>query len=209
LNIFETIIEIIKSKPQEFNTKFIAIDGLGGSGKTTFTKNLIDIEPTIKILELDHFPCLPEEYPFHPAGAQTRVSISRFMKEALIPLSLGKPAIYMNSFWWPTDLEPTQYIIEPGGIIMVEGCYSFHYDLRKYYDFSIWIDCPEEEAIKRAINRDGKQGVEIWEKVHSPNERNYAKKQQPIKDCDLIISNNKSEFSIQKHYPNLFDKGDL
>lgn len=197
MNIFELTIEIIKSRPQKFETKFIAIDGLGGSGKTTFTRKLIEIEPTLKIMELDHFPCLPEENSYHSAGAQTRVSVSRFMKEALIPLTLGKPAIYMNSFWWPTDLEPKQYIIEPGGIIIIEGCYSFHYDLRKYYDFSIWIDCSEKESIKRAIDRDGKQGIEIWKKVHAPNERNYAKKQNPQKHCDLIVSNNESEFTIQ------------
>lgn len=93
MEIFEKIIQEIKLRIQKNKTKLISIDGLGGSGKTSFVMNLLKLEPEFKVLELDHFPCLPEEHPYHIEGAQERVSFDRFINEALIPLSSGKPAI--------------------------------------------------------------------------------------------------------------------
>lgn len=133
----EKVLENIRACEQKGTTKLIAIDGLGGSGKSSFAKNLLALDAELKILELDHFPYLPEEYPYHPLGAQTRVNLERFQREALIPLSKGEPVVYENTFWWPTSDKPTKHVIPAGGIVLVEGCYTFHSDLRDYYDYSI------------------------------------------------------------------------
>ncbi len=185
----EKILENIRICGQKGETKLIAIDGLGGSGKSSFAKSLLALDTELKILELDHFPYLPEEYPYHPLGAQTRVNLERFQREALIPLASGKPAKYENTFWWPTNQKADTHTIPAGGIVLVEGCYSFHSDLRDYYDYSIWVECSEEEALRRAIKRDGEDGAEIWQQVHAPNERSYALRQSPMDYVDLIILN--------------------
>lgn len=189
MKILHKILETIKSTPQKTATKLIAIDGLGGSGKSTFAKNIAAINPSIKIAELDKFPHLPKEHPYHPAGAQTRVNLQRFEKEVLIPLTLDKEARFQNTFWWETDEKPKWFTIQPGDLVFVEGCYSFHKDIRQYYDFSIWIECAADIAMKRAISRDGEKGRAIWEEVHAPNEKKYVEAQQPQNFVDLIVSN--------------------
>ncbi len=196
MNIFEEILVAIQTCPRNSATKLVAIDGLGGSGKSTLTHEIVKLDSKIKILESDHFPCLPEEHPYHPAGAQTRVNLGRFQHEALIPLTQGRTAMYENTFWWSTDQKPHAYEIAPGEIVLVEGCYSFHSSLRDYYDYSIWVECSEEEALSRAIKRDGEDGAEIWKQVHAPNERNYAAKQKPMEHVDMIVINEKDGFHI-------------
>ena len=196
MDTIQDMVNRIELSSQKHKTKLIAVDGLGGSGKSTFVKMVVAINPKIKVLELDHFPCLPEENPYHSAGAQTRVNLDRFKKEAIIPLTLGNQAIYENTFWWPTKEKPKKYEIAPGGVVIVEGCYSYHSELREFYDLSIWISCHKEKALKRAIARDGKQGIEIWQKAHAPNERNYALLQRPMDYVDLIVDNNDGDFRL-------------
>ena len=114
------VLENIRACGQKGETKLVAIDGLGGSGKSSFAKGLLALDTELKILELDHFPFLPEEYPYHPLGAQTRVILERFQREALLPLSMGEPAVYENTFWWPTDQKPGKHTVLAGGIVLVE-----------------------------------------------------------------------------------------
>jgi uridine kinase len=187
MKILKKVLANIRACEQKGKTKLIAIDGLGGSGKSSFAKSLLTLDPELNILELDHFPCLPKENPYHPLGAQTRVNLERFQREALLPLVNGQPAVYKNSFWWPTHEKPKTYTVPANGTVLVEGCYSFHLELRAFYDYSIWIECPAEEALKRAITRDGEDGANIWQQVHAPNERNYARVQKPMDSVDLVI----------------------
>ena len=200
MNTLRVILAKIQSCPQRSKTKLIAIDGLGGSGKTTFVYNLKKLCPEFEILSLDHFPCLPEEYPYSKAGAQTRVSLDRFEKQALEPLKHGEKAVYENTFWWPTDEQPQKYEIRPGGPVLIEGCYSFHTRIRKYYDYSIWIQCSPEQALSRAVKRDGESGREIWEKVHAPNEMNYMTKQSPHEAVDIVVDTSSDYYRINKEF---------
>ncbi|MBI2411193.1 MAG: GrpB family protein [Candidatus Kerfeldbacteria bacterium] len=194
------ILQEIRLCSQKGATKLVAIDGFGGSGKSTFAKQLAELDSSIQIAELDKFPYLPEEYPYHPAGAQTRVNLERFEQEVLIPLTQGKEVRFQNTFWWKTDEQPQWFRIQPGGTVLVEGCYSFHKDIRHYYDYSIWIECAPEEAMERAVTRDGDNSRTLWEQVHAPNERKYVNVQHPQDYVDMVVVNTLKEgFVITTH----------
>lgn len=189
MEILEQLLETIKSSPKKAATRLVAVDGFGGSGKSTLAQKLVALDPSIKVVGLDNFPYLPEEHPYHHTGAQTRVNLQRLEKEVLIPLAEGKRARFQNTFWWPTDQKLEWFAIEPGGIVLVEGCYSFHKDIRHYYDLSIWVDCAPDEAMERAIARDGDAARLHWEHAHAPNGERYVAAQKPEKYVDLIVSN--------------------
>ena len=185
----QKILAAVTSCSQRSSTKFVAIDGLGGSGKSTLTKKLTELEPTIKVVSLDAFPHLLAEHPYHPTGVQTRVNLDRLQNEVLIPLTEGGEVKFCGTFWWPTDQKPVSYTFQPGGIVLLEGCYSFHKDIRHFFDFSIWVECAPDEALERAIARDGETGRSLWEKAHAPNEYRYVTSHEPQKYVDLIVSN--------------------
>ncbi len=45
--------------------------------------------------------------------------------------------------------------IVPGSVVIVEGIFALHYDeLRSHYDFSIYVECPEELCFTRRLARD-------------------------------------------------------
>jgi uridine kinase len=48
--------------------------------------------------------------------------------------------------------------IVPGSVVIVEGIFALHYDeLRALYDFSIYVECPEDLCFKRRLARDVKE----------------------------------------------------
>ena len=45
--------------------------------------------------------------------------------------------------------------ITPGEVVIVEGIFALHYaELRALYDFSIYVDCPEDLCFTRRLARD-------------------------------------------------------
>jgi len=45
--------------------------------------------------------------------------------------------------------------VTPGAVVIVEGIFALHYpELRDLYDFSIYVDCPEELCFTRRLARD-------------------------------------------------------
>lgn len=120
----------------------------------------------------------------------------------MISLAEGKKAKFQNTFWWPTDQKSEWFTVLPGGIVFVEGCYAYHKDIRRFFDFSIWVDCAPDEAMERAVARDGESGRSLWEEAHAPNERKYVATQQPQKQVDVIVSNTSGKgFVITSNSP--------
>lgn len=183
----DSILHQLHEKPQTAQTKLVAIDGFGGSGKTTLATKLIASDSSLKMVPMDGFPCDPDQSPLHATGVQTRVDLERLESEVLIPLRDGEPSRYTKKPWWPVDQQDPVIEVQPGGVVLIEGCYSFHSDIRSYYDFSIWVDCPRQMATERAILRDGESGRHYWEQAHAPNEERYFEKQRPDTQVDLIV----------------------
>lgn len=188
VSIINDLIEKIERTKPKGKTRLVAIDGRGGSGKSTLVKQILKNSLGYKILEVDWFPCLPKEYPFHALGTQTRVSMERLKKEALIPLRDGKAATFKQHYWWKQDKRPPNNLnIEPGGTVIVDGCYSLHQDIRDFMDFSIWVACDPEEGVKRAVARDGEDVRMVWEQVYFKNEQAYVLSHRPDLYADITV----------------------
>jgi len=196
--IYRRILQAVDACPARGATKLVAIDGRGGSGKTRLAAELMSIDGSLKLLSVDHFPCWGDEYPYHPTGVQTRISEARLLK-ALLPLSENAPAAYRRSHWWETDRIERLTRVEPGWTVLVEGCYSLLPSLRPLYDFSIWVECPYERALARAMARDEVDEVSRagWEFGHAPNQERYIETHRPSEFADMaIVSTQKAGYEI-------------
>lgn len=196
MSVHALILEKIEAAQSEGTTKLIAIDGRGGSGKSTFAARLIELNPGLELLELDSFPCSAEEYPFHQTGTQTRVSTKRILHEALEPLKNGQTAIFKKTFWWKTDDEHPTISVPSGGAVLVEGCYALLPELRPFYDLSIWVECSSQEAIERAIGRDGEEIRLQWETAYFPNEESYIETYNPRDFADLVVKSSGDDLEL-------------
>jgi uridine kinase len=79
-------------------------------------------------------------------------------------------------------------------IILLEGIFLLRRDLRPRYDVSIWIDCPLEVALTRALrrNQEGKPAVELqadYERIYFPAQRIHLALDQPAAHADLVLEN--------------------
>ena len=194
MEIFDHVLAKISELDSDYATKLVAIDGRGGSGKSSFTKALVSINPEYQIIQIDHFPCTAEDYAFHDSGTQTRIDTSRIINEAIEPLLAGDIARYSTTCWWGSNKQQNALSVKPEGVVLLEGCYALLPILRKYYSYSIWIDCAASVALKRAIKRDGEESREAWENAYYLNEESYIKKFNPKESANLIVENNGESF---------------
>lgn len=122
---------------------FVAIDGMPGGGKSSLTKYILHKIPAIKLIKVDDF--------FNPLTNGD--DINRLKNDALIPLKNGKTANFKIYDWKEGKIMEGK-TIEPEGIILIEGICSMDKSLIDYYDYKIWIECPPEVGLNRALIRD-------------------------------------------------------
>lgn len=176
----------------------IAVDGHGGSGKSTFAQELMselrNKQLSASIIALDSFPDKSITRPLlsNPeVKTYYQINTARFIKKVLEPLAARKPAHYQTEDWWSSKKE--QKTVEPKGVVIIEGTYSLDRQLRNYYNYSIFIDCSKEACLQRASARDIAGGGDpvtaplLWKEVYFPNEEEYIQREQPKTAATLVV----------------------
>jgi uridine kinase len=187
---------LAKRQPHD-RALLVAIDGYGGSGKSTFTAILqgalrgAGVTP-VTIVEADGFVMNLREEDWRPIPsmpgerAPYRIDVDRLCREVLEPLRSGLSAQFVHRDWWYVERVEVR-TVSSQGIVLVEGTYSLDGRLRDFYDEQIFIECPKEVALERALARDIPHGDDpvgelAWKEIHHPVESTYISEQH----CSLI-----------------------
>ncbi len=130
----------------------LSIDGKCGSGKTTLS-NILKEKYDCNIFHMDDFFLQPyqrskERYK-EPGG---NVDYERFESEVLIPLSKHQDVFYSKFNCLKMELEPKIHIPYKS-INIIEGSYSMHPKLQKYYTLSIYLELDEDTRLTRIKKR--------------------------------------------------------
>jgi len=180
--------------------KLIGIDGLGGSGKSTLALKLQKELKNVMCFHLDDF--------IHPRSIRYDEKIAeweayyykqwRYMyliNTILLPLKNGLSIDDYIDFY---DKETDQYIrkhikIPAGSIVIIEGVFLQRSELRKFFDYVIYIDVDKETRRKRVLERDSYIGSlqdinEKYEQRYFPAEEIYVKEYDPAHLADEVIS---------------------
>lgn len=176
MNSLEDVINKITEIKPERSMILIAIDGFGGSGKTTVAKQLKERFPEAVIVEMDDF--------YSPT--LKRADYLRVLNQVIKPIKSGQTANY-QIYEWNNDKYTDAKPIEPTGIIIIEGIFSLAKELIDNYDIKIWVDYPQQLGIERGIKRDGEGIRNMWVEEWSPKEKEYKDTQHPDKKADFII----------------------
>jgi uridine kinase len=165
----------------------IAIDGHGGTGKSTFSKWLCsELEKageSVSIISTDEFPLRSavkslKDYP--EVKTAYAIDFNRLKIEVLEPLKSGKEFSYKSCDWWDAKKDFLK-TLEGDGFVIIEGCYSLRDELRGFYDYKIFIDVALRQAQSQASARDISNGGNdviaplLWQEIYYPHEVQYMK----------------------------------
>ncbi len=142
------------------STKLIAIVGGSGAGKTWLARHLEqELEPTASCLSLDDFYRDHSQLPArdraflnfdHPEA----IDWERFAA-ALQDCRAGR-ATHLPRYDFATHTRvPPDVLFLPSSVVIVEGLWLLvHTQVRTLFDFSIYLECPQELRLDRRLKRD-------------------------------------------------------
>lgn len=188
IDTFQNLYRSFRNLREAHSTYLIAIDGRGGSGKSTIANQISSAGDEVTVVRMDDFYRPSHErigdQTTKPPGAS--FDWPRVLSDVIKPLKNNSNAQYRR-YDWATDSLAETHIVTAGGIVIVEGCYSMLSPMCGYYDFTIWVECPVDECTNRGIARSGEHEREVWENEWIPIEDRYIREQDPKSRASLVI----------------------
>lgn len=164
----------------------IAIDGGSASGKTTLSALLSEIYDC-NVFHMDDFFLRPEQRSskrLEEAGGN--VDRERFLEEVLLPLYNGENIIY-RPFDCGTQTILSSEIIKPKKLNIIEGAYSLHPELQKYYDYKVFLDVDKDLQKARIHKRNSECLQDRFFNEWIPMENLYFNEFNIKNICDLCL----------------------
>jgi uridine kinase len=195
--------QISKDVPRD-GVYLVGIDGLGASGKSIFADGIRGQ------LEKKRFPVetVHNDDFYLPSAGRSQLPASlkpiggdfdwmRLRDQVLAPLRSGQIARYVR-YDWPSDALAEQHEIQPRGIIIIEGVYCTRAELRDFYDFRIWVECPPEVRSRRSLARDGESARSTWVNEWMPAENRYSDEHRPSAFAHVILKGAVTQMSCNR-----------
>ena len=165
----------------------VAIDGRCASGKTTMCKLLHDIYNCNVFHTDDYFLRPGQRTPERLAQPGGNMDRERFMQEILIPVSLEKDVVY-RAYDCSKGMLREATTKKHSRLTIVEGAYSMHPDLQKYYNITVFSDISPQLQKERILNRNPHIADRFFNQW-IPMENTYIENFDIKNQCDLYINN--------------------
>lgn len=164
----------------------VAIDGRCAAGKTTLAEHLRELIGC-NVIHADSFFLRPEQRTAErlnePGG---NIDYERLLAEVIEPLQCKKAFSY-RSFSCKTQRLVEKVHVEPKEVTIVEGSYSCHPLLWKYYGLRVFLTVDLEEQLKRIERRNGANALTVFRERWIPLEEKYFTVLQIAERCDCIF----------------------
>jgi uridine kinase len=169
-------------------TTIIAIDGPGGSGKTTLASTAAElIDGSTLVRGDDFYRPMPEwerEELDPQQGYQRYFDWQRLRDQVLAPLRAGRTARHQSYDWVTGDLAEW-HEVGPGGTVIVEGVYTARPELIPYFHFTVYVDTPREICLRRLRARG--EHSEEWISRWRASEDFYLQTTWPQTRVQLLV----------------------
>lgn len=159
----------------------LGIAGCSGSGKTTLAQELTR-ELSATFFQLDFYyrdlSHLPSEERARTNFDHPEILESDLLEQHVMELAAGRTIERPTyDFATHTRLRGATQAITPAEFVLVEGIFALHYeDLRALYDFSVYVEAPDDLCFQRRLARDIRERGRTPESV----ERQYVDTVRPM-----------------------------
>ena len=166
----------------------VAVDGHSAAGKSTFAARLQTVFPDIQLVHGDDFyRVMPEPERFSldaPGGYQNYYDWERLECQVLHSLAAQQEAHY-EVYNWATETLEDKRIVQPRGMVIVEGVFSARPELRSYYDAIFLVETKETTRAQRQKKRG--DASDAWLERWDAAERFYLETHQPCTYASLVV----------------------
>jgi len=163
----------------------LAIEGGSASGKSTLGKLLARVYDCT-VFHMDDFFLRPEQRTkerfAEPGG---NVDRERFLEEVLLPLHRRKTVAYRRFDCSTLTLEEP-VLVKPSKLTVIEGAYSMHPELAKYYDLSVFLEVSSETQRKRIEKRNTPELAKRFHEEWIPMEQRYFSELKVKERCEIL-----------------------
>jgi uridine kinase len=152
----------------------VGIGGHGASGKSTLAAKLASMLDGVQVIPTDAF------------WNGSSFDLARLRTEVLDVLLAGETASY-DAWDWASASAAGRRLVEPTGVVIIDGVCALHEMFRADLDVRIWVDTPADIRLERGVARDGEASRSRWVDVWMPNEARYVAHDRPIECAHIII----------------------
>ena len=169
-------------------TRVVAIDGAGGSGKTTLADAVAGHLNGAVIVHVDDFyrpmPDRERELLGPEQGYHRYFDWERLRDQVLVPLRDDQAARY-QLYDWTTGQLGAWREIACGTVVIVEGVYAARPELARYYHFTVYVDTPRGVCLQRVRARG--ENPEEWIRRWRAAEDYYLHTTWPQTRAKLLV----------------------
>ncbi|MCX5401381.1 uridine kinase [Streptomyces sp. NBC_00102] len=169
-------------------TTIVAIDGTGGSGKTTLAAAVAELLDGAVVVHVDDFyrpmPAGERELLDAEQGYHRYFDWERLRDQVLIPLRDDRAARY-QLYDWTTEQLGAWREIATGTVVIVEGVYSARPELAPCYHFTAYVDTPRGVCLTRVRARG--ENSEEWIMRWRAAEDHYVHTTSPRSRAELLV----------------------
>lgn len=183
----QNLIDLQKIQPKVSNITFIAVDGHGGSGKSSLAEFLSN-ELNAEIIHTDDFASWDNPTDWWPS----------VIKNVFEKIEKGEKTLsYPRSKWWKDHNPEPVRNQQVTNIMLIEGVSSMRKEFAPYIGLGIFVDTPRDICLERGIQRDmstGKSKEEVTKLWNDwlDEEDSYFDKDNPMQRADIIVDGTKS-----------------
>ena len=184
--MYENEIDKVKICIGDKRPCMIAIDGRCGSGKSTFGLLLAE-KLNADLFHMDDFFLRPEQRT-EERYATPGENVDHERVEEVLALWWKQEMFSYRKFDCGTMSLADETIVVPKQIAVVEGTYSMHKDLRKFYSLTIFMDIDHDLQQKRILSRSNEEVLAVFNERWIPLEELYFRSLDVQNLCQLQIS---------------------
>lgn len=205
------IADFISTELPADRRALVGIDGVDGSGKTTFANALSKsiLNRSTVLIHLDDFLNPPDIR--HRRGRHSpegfwfdSYDYEALWQDVIEPLLPSGAGAYRTASFDPSQnkaVHPAPRQCATDAVVIIEGLFLHRDELVDVWDFSLFLDVPFDETARRMAIRDGSDANPEHPSMrrYVGGQRMYFTAVRPWERADLVIDNSDPEFPSAIH----------